>query len=143
MVADGDVALHRLCFAILIYVMSVRGVEADVPSVHVTIADVDVGRTTKIAVTVTPEVGTNGHSPTINNESGTPRHIHNVTHNQSTTILYAYKTPAIRLSYGAVKSQDQHAMAQWLKKLHTSPRHTLHPDSRVYEYWYMPCLPPW
>ena len=143
MVADGDVAPHRLCFAILIYVMSVRGVKADVPSVHVVVADGDAGRTTKIAVTVTPEVGTNGHSPTIDNESGTPRHIHNVTHTEPSAVLYGYESPAVRLSYGAVKSQDQHAMAQWLEKLHTSPRHTLHPDSWVYEYRYVPCLMPW
>ena len=123
--------------------MSVRGVEADVPSVHVVITDGNAGCTTKIAVTVTPEVGTNGHSPTIDNESGAPRHIHNVTHTEPSAVLYRYETLAVRLSYGAVKSQNQHAMAQWLEKLHTSPRHTIHPDSRVYEYWYMPCLMPW
>lgn len=111
MVADGDVALHRLCFAILIYVMSVGGVETDIPSIHVVIANGNIRSTVEVTIAIAPKVSTYPHFAFANDNPRSPGHLYTLAYYQQRTWLDGYQTLAVRLSCCTLESKDEYTVS--------------------------------
>ena len=110
MVANSNVTLHGLFHTILIYMMTIGGVETDIPSIHVVITDGDFRSTVEETVAIAPKVSTYPHFAFANDNPHTPGHLHTFAYYQPRTWLDGYQTLAVRLSCCTLESKDEHTV---------------------------------